>query len=161
VLEQLQDRLHRRKSTRLRQTYLACQLRSVLRNSEPRSPRSLPGPELDSWEDVLVRPGVPNRFVALALGANRRPGNLIGKPQCVNGLRASRNMLKPAFWSPAEPAWDFEVTPFPFQKAILGAAGDRCPLGDHLKTDQRTRAGNVRLSCRTGTSSGRFCSVSF
>jgi hypothetical protein len=76
------------------------------------------------------------RLVRRICGCRRSPGdtggagNLIDKPQCVNGLRVSRKMLKPAFWSPAEPAWDFKVTPFPFQRLFLGRrlAGDPVPV---------------------------------
>src|ERR1017187_806852 len=76
------------------------------------------------------------RLVRRICGCRRSPGdtegsgNLIDKPQCVNGLRVSRNMLEPAFWSPAEPAWDFKVTPFPFQRLFLGRrlAGDPVPV---------------------------------
>ena len=39
-------------------------------------------------------------------------GNRIGnvdKPRCFNGFQVALNMLKAAFWSPAEPTWDFKV----------------------------------------------------
>ncbi len=37
----------------------------------------------------------------------------VGKPLCFNGFQVALNLWKPAFWSPAGPAWDFEVTPWP------------------------------------------------
>jgi hypothetical protein len=47
-----------------------------------------------------------------------RHSNHIGKSHCFNGFRVALNMLTPAFWSPAEPAWDFEVTPLLFSKTM-------------------------------------------
>src|ERR1017187_2059067 len=72
-------------------------------------------------------------------------------------------MLKPALWSPLEPAWDSEVTPLLDPKVILGVAtGQRqVPPGDHLMTSQRSRCPGNEIVCRTGASSNRFCPVSF
>ncbi len=42
-----------------------------------------------------------------------RHNNRVGKPLCFNGFQVALNLWKPAFWSPAGPAWDFEVTPWP------------------------------------------------
>jgi hypothetical protein len=123
----------------------------VLHNSPKSCQPRFPGRSYNSLTPELRRlskdwPRLENLWVPPVSWRQREARRLIGKPQCVNVLRVSRNMLKPAFWSPAEPAWDFEVTPCPFQKAILGSAGDWCPLGDHLKSDQRTRAGHDCLA---------------
>src|ERR1035437_1736946 len=44
-------------------------------------------------------------------------------------------MLKAAFWSPAEPTWDFKVCAAPRSNAHFAGGGwlptDRCPFGDH------------------------------
>ena len=38
------------------------------------------------------------------IGSDRRHSNRIGKPHCFNGFQVALNMLRPAFWSPAESA---------------------------------------------------------
>src|ERR1035437_10236298 len=59
----------------------------------------------------------------------------VGKPHCFNGFQVAINMLKAAFWSPAEPTWDFKVCAAPRSNAHFAGGGwlptDRCPLGDH------------------------------
>src|ERR1017187_3994159 len=57
-----------------------------------------------------------------------RPGNIIGKPHCFNDLHVSHNMLRPVFWSPVEPSWNFKVTPLPAPKVILRVAVGWRPL---------------------------------
>src|ERR1019366_8831462 len=85
------------------------------------------------------------------------------KGRCFNGFGVAPNMLKPALWSPLEPAWDSEVTPLLDPKVILGVATgqQQVPPGDHLMTSQRSRCPGNEIVCRTGASSNRFCPVSF
>src|ERR1022692_373727 len=52
-----------------------------------------------------------------------RHSNRIGKPHCFNGFPVALSMLRPAFWSPTEPAWDFKITPLFVPKAIFGGGG--------------------------------------
>src|ERR1022692_1108301 len=51
-----------------------------------------------------------------------RHSNRIGKPHCFNRFPVALNMLRPAFWGPTEPAWDFKITPLFVPKAIFGGA---------------------------------------
>jgi hypothetical protein len=58
-------------------------------------------------------------------------GNRIGnvdKPRCFNGFQAALNMLRGAFWSPAEPTWDFKLCAAPRSKGHF-AGGDWLPTG--------------------------------
>ena len=121
------------------------------------------GPTLAPPGTQKPGPRLENLWVPLVSWKYGRHRDRIGKPHCFNGFQVALNMLKPAFWSPAEPAGISKSRRFSFQRPFWGwrLAGDRCPLGDHFRTGQRRRAQNMKLFCRVGASSGEFCSVSF
>jgi len=59
----------------------------------------------------------------------------VSKPHCFNGFQVARNMLNAAFWSPAEPAWDFKVRAAPRSEGHFAGGGWQptdIPFGDHL-----------------------------
>src|ERR1035437_10202056 len=47
----------------------------------------------------------------------------VGKPHCFNGFQVALNMLKAAFWSPAEPTWDFKVCAAPRPNGHFAGGG--------------------------------------
>src|ERR1039457_7381378 len=51
-----------------------------------------------------------------------RIGN-VAKPHCFNGFQVALNMLKAAFWSPAEPPWDSKVCAAPRLKGHFAGGG--------------------------------------
>jgi hypothetical protein len=69
------------------------------------------------------KPRLENLWVTPVSG---RMGNRIenvGKPRCFNGFQVALNMLKAAFWSPAEPTWDFEVCAAPRSNGHFAGGG--------------------------------------
>ena len=90
----------------------------------------------DRGPHPVFRPRLENLWVTPVSG---RMGNRIenvGKPRCFNGFQVALNMLKVAFWSPAEPTWDFKVRAATRSKGHFAGSGwlaDRCPFGDHLE----------------------------
>ena len=46
-----------------------------------------------------------------------------GKPHCCNGFQVALNMSKAAFWSPAEPTWDFKVCAAPRSSGHFAGGG--------------------------------------
>ena len=126
-------------------------------------PHGLLQPVADAVKLLSKEPRLENLWVPPVSWKYERHSNRIGKPRCFNGLQVALNMLRPAFWSPAEPAWDFEVTPLLVPKALFrGGAW----LATGVPSVITSKPANEELA-RTGTSAAKqfhalgACLVSF